>query len=132
MPKLLIVDDEQTIRALFEYVFADAGYTVETAINGIDALAKLASFTPDVMLVDIAMPEMDGKEFILNFKKLALSRPELKQIPFFIMTGENFMNASFDGVFKGNDDFYGFIPKMTSPEEVLELVQKTLKDLRAL
>lgn len=132
MPKLLIVDDEQSIRALFEYVFIDAEYTVETAINGADALTKLASFTPDIMLIDIAMPEMNGKEFIINLKKLSQSRPELKTIPFFVMTGENFMNESFDGVFKNNDNFQGFIPKMTNPEEVVELAQKTLKDLRRL
>ena len=46
MPNILVIDDEITMRSLFNYVFTEAGYTVKTATDGIDALAKLDSFTP--------------------------------------------------------------------------------------
>ena len=126
MANVLIVDDDPTIVALFQYVFIEAGYTVETAVNGQDALEKLAGFIPDIIFTDIDMPVMNGKDFIVNLKKLSHSKAELQNIPFFVMTGENFMDTNLGGVFKNNSNFQEFIPKMTNPDEVLSLAKNAM------
>ncbi|GEM_PF-892772 len=127
MPKILIVDDEATIRDLFKFVFEDNGYEVETAKNGKDALEKLNNFTPDIILLDIAMPEMDGSAFAENLKKFSLQRPELKKIPFIVMTGENFVSAKYPG-FHNNPSCKSFIPKMAIPEDVLREANDILRE----
>ena len=126
MPKILIVDDEYSIRTLFQYMFKDAGYEVVTAKNGKDALEKINDFTPDIMLVDIAMPEMDGTTFILGLKKLAVTRGELAAIPFLVLTGENYMKVGAHYAFQNNPSCRSFLPKMTPPETVLGLAGKIL------
>ena len=126
MPKILIVDDEYSIRALFDYMFKDAGYEVVTAKNGKDALEKLNDFIPDIMLVDIVMPEMDGPAFILSLKKLAVTRPELAGIPFLVLTGENYMKVGAHYAFQNNPNCKSFLPKMTPPESVIGLAKNIL------
>lgn len=126
MPSVLIIDDDQTIRMLFQYVFADGGFDVHTAEDGQDALNKLEEFTPDFMLVDVAMPVMTGTQFVEKIKKLSGSKPHLKDIPFIVMTGENFMESGLNRVFQESSGFRAFVPKMTQPEIVLEQVNEIL------
>lgn len=127
MPSLLIIDDEPTIRILFQYVFADAGYEVRLANNGQEALDALAGAIPDFMLLDISMPVMTGTEFVENLKKLSLTKPHLKKIPFIVMTGGNFIETTINRTFKESPGFRAFVPKMTQPEQVLSMVEDILK-----
>jgi len=70
MPKFLIVDDdEQTRRFLSILIKTTFRIEVSTAKNGKDALEKLPSIEPDFICLDITMPEMDGLQFIKEFKK---------------------------------------------------------------
>ena len=62
MAKLLIVDDDENICLLYEEEFAEAGYDVEIAKNGKECVEKLKSFSPDLIILDIRMPQMDGIE----------------------------------------------------------------------
>ncbi|MGL5272574.1 MAG: response regulator [Phocaeicola sp.] len=62
--KILIVDDCQTIMMLLKTKLRDKKFILETASNGEDALAKVASFNPDIILLDIMMPKMDGYEVV--------------------------------------------------------------------
>lgn len=128
MAKILIVDDEESIRMLFQYTFADAGHTVETAENGRAALEKLDTFVPDFILLDIAMPEMTGPEFVKNWDRKALSRPELRDIPFLVMTGENYLNPAVPLGFGDKKNFKSFVAKMTNPDEVLAQVTDILNE----
>ena len=128
MAKILIVDDEPSIIALFRYVFIDAGYTVETAENGKIALDKLEVFLPDFILLDISMPEMTGPEFVKKWDKKAFSRPELRDIPFLVMTGENYLTPGAPLGFERRKNFKAFLSKMTPPEDVLEIVTASLKE----
>ena len=73
---------------------------------------------------------MDGAEFIINFKELAQSQPKLKKVPFFIMISENFSSASFNTTFASNNNFQGFIEKTGNPIEIMEFIQKTLKNYK--
>jgi DNA-binding NtrC family response regulator len=63
-PRLLIVDDESDMRWVIRGVFEDEGFEIAEAGNGAEALAVLEEFRPDVVLTDLMMPEMDGKEFL--------------------------------------------------------------------
>ena len=88
MANILIIDDDYSARSMFQFLLLDEGYDVKLASNGQAALDCLSYFTPDLMLIDINMPIMTGPEFINYFKNLSLSRPELKGIPYIILTGE--------------------------------------------
>lgn len=67
---ILVVDDEEDIRELISEVLVNAGHTVKSAENGAEALALLASYTPDIIVSDINMPIMDGIEFFSSAKVL--------------------------------------------------------------
>jgi DNA-binding NtrC family response regulator len=67
--KLLIVDDEENIRMVLESVFSEAGYQVETATNGLQALEKVNSFLPEIVLLDKNMPYMNGLNTLQRIKK---------------------------------------------------------------
>ncbi len=62
IPKILLVDDEIDIIELIKYHLEKEGYLVRTAINGIECLKIARSFLPDLILLDVMMPEMDGYE----------------------------------------------------------------------
>jgi CheY-like chemotaxis protein len=79
---VLVVDDDPAIRAFVAELLADEGYEVRAATNGRDALAVLASWHPDVILLDLMMPEMDGWAFLAS-QQLSL---ELVRIPVIVMS----------------------------------------------
>ena len=58
--KVLVIDDSKTIRKTAETLLAKEGCEVYTAVEGFDALAKVADYTPDIVFVDIMMPRLDG------------------------------------------------------------------------
>ena len=58
--KVLVIDDSKTIRKTAETLLAKEGCDVFTAVDGFDALAKVADYTPDIVFVDIMMPRLDG------------------------------------------------------------------------
>lgn len=126
MAKVLIIDDEPTIRELFRYVFEEAGHTVCDAGNGREALDFLAADTPDFMILDIAMPEMSGKEFVLELNRRIPADPRLGRIPFVVMTGEDVMEMELNRAFAASPGFDRFFPKMTPPETVLARAEELL------
>lgn len=130
MAKILILDDDYAIRSLFQYLFQEAGYQAKTAKNGEDALAMLSEFIPDVMLVDISMPVMSGPEFISRLRQLSIERPELRNIPFIVLTGENFMRQDMQHLFGNDPCCRYFLPKMTPSDNVLEMVAKIVPGSR--
>ena len=80
--QVLVVDDNADIRALVSEFLADEGYEVRAATNGRDALAVLASWRPDVILLDLMMPEMDGWAFLATQQR----HLELVRIPVIVMS----------------------------------------------
>jgi len=58
--RILIVDDEKPIATLLAQTFVQEGHKVENAFDGIDCMNKMASFAPDVVIMDIMMPKLDG------------------------------------------------------------------------
>jgi two-component system alkaline phosphatase synthesis response regulator PhoP len=66
--KIAIIEDDAAIQEMYKLKFEHDGYTVKTASNGKDGLAMIKTFWPDVVLVDIMMPEMNGEEMLLELR----------------------------------------------------------------
>ncbi len=63
---VLIVEDEETLQDVYKIILSSQGYDVHTASNGVEGLQKVKALHPDLVLLDIFMPVMDGKEFMRN------------------------------------------------------------------
>ena len=120
MPKILLVDDESDIIDLIQYNLEKEGYLVATASNGIECLQIADSFLPDLILLDVMMPEMDGIEACERIRKI----PELSDtiITFLTARGEDYSQvAGFDA---GADDY---ITKPIKPKVLVSKVKALLR-----
>ena len=79
--RVLVVDDEKNVRALFERVLAKEGYQVECAASGAEAIDKLAQHSFDVVVTDLKMDGIDGFDLIKKGKK------ERRDLPFVLISG---------------------------------------------
>ncbi|MEW6235108.1 MAG: response regulator [Candidatus Omnitrophota bacterium] len=75
MKKILIVDDEENLRELYRVELMDEGFEVITAKNGFEGVEKCENENPDLVIVDIRMPGMDGLETISRILNLNRKRP---------------------------------------------------------
>lgn len=78
--KIFIVEDNADIREIYRLVFELAGFTVEASENGLDAISRLSEVRPDIILLDIMLPEMDGFE-VLKAVKQNMSDTGLQNTP---------------------------------------------------
>jgi CheY-like chemotaxis protein len=99
-PRLLIVDDDPSIREVVSDILASEGYQVQTAQDGLDALDRLLQPLPDVIISDLMMPQMSGFEF------LAVVRERFPHVPVIAMSGEFMGNDLPPGAFAD-----AFLPK---------------------
>ena len=75
MKKILVVDDEENIRFLYQEELEEEGYTVDVAAHGQEALEKLNAFQPDLVTLDIRMPGMDGVETLRKIREAQRDLP---------------------------------------------------------
>lgn len=80
--KILIIEDDEPYRKIYAHKFRISGYIVETAGDGIEGLEKMRTFKPDIALVDLMMPRLDGLQVIDQAK----ADPTLKNIPIVVLT----------------------------------------------
>jgi DNA-binding response OmpR family regulator len=73
--RILLVDDDESIQLLYREEFEDEGYTVESAGNGVEALVKFRQNPPDLVILDINMPGMNGIEVLRQMKELRAQLP---------------------------------------------------------
>jgi two-component system chemotaxis response regulator CheY len=69
-PRILIIDDASLVRLYYRDAIGQAGYIVEEALNGVEALEKLLLHPADLLIVDINMPKMDGLTFLRTLRRL--------------------------------------------------------------
>jgi DNA-binding response OmpR family regulator len=117
MSKILLVDDEPTVLSFLEQVFCDAGYETVTAPDGIAGLRQFFASHPDVVVVDIRMPQMDGIELSRRIR-------EISYIPILVLTGLDDINDKVNAFTAGADDY---VTKPASPKELLVRVQACLR-----
>ena len=80
--KVLIVEDEPILQEMYKDKFTKEGYEVFTADNGEEGLKEVASHKPDIILLDLMMPVMDGKSMLRKLREV----PEFKELPVIILT----------------------------------------------
>lgn len=73
MAQILLVDDDDLVRGMLGYLFSDAGFTVQEAENGQEALDQLAAVAPDCMVLDLMMPKVDGYAVLRERRKRGLA-----------------------------------------------------------
>ena len=118
---ILVVDDSSTIRTIVKDAFEKAGFNVTTAVDGKDALKKIRSDPPDLILSDIDMPEMNGIELC---NKVRID-PELKAIPFVIMSANDNRATMRQLLEKGVS---AYLVKPFNMEQMVITVEKLLSD----
>ena len=101
--RILIVDDEAPIRMLLRDLLEDKGYTVLEAVNGEAALVTAITEQPDLMLLDICMPEMGGMETCAKLRK----NPVTRNIPVIFLTAFNSDDRLEQAIDMGGNDFLG-------------------------
>jgi CheY-like chemotaxis protein len=130
MKKVLIVDDEPDIVSYLEMILQDNGYETITAVNGNEALEKLRAEKPDLVTLDISMPEASGTRFYKEVK----TDPDLKGIPVFIITGVTGLGGDTHAYeqFISNRRLVpapeGYFPKPLDREAFIEKVNEVLAD----
>jgi diguanylate cyclase (GGDEF)-like protein len=112
--KVLVVDDSLTIREIVKSTLIRGGYQVVTASNGIEALEKAERECPDLILLDVVMPLMDGLEACQRLR----SNVKTTQIPIIMLTDRSKVYDKIAGLKSGADDY------MTKPFDPLELVAR--------
>ncbi|WP_022667292.1 sigma-54-dependent transcriptional regulator [Desulfospira joergensenii] len=116
-PAVLIVDDETTIIESLEGILSDDGFEVMHAYNGYEALQKIEADSPDIVLLDIWMPGMDGIETLKEIKK---SFPSL---PVVMITGHGTIESAVDATKSGA---YDFLEKPLSIDKVMVTINNAL------
>lgn len=99
--KLLLVDDEELVRATFAEALRGAGYRVLEAIDGMDALKKVVSDSPDLVVLDIDMPNLDGWEVLRRLRESG------QHMPVLVLTVHNSLDNRVRGLGEGADDYLG-------------------------
>jgi len=124
-PTILVVEDEGTLNEAYRVILQRAGYVVKSAFDGQEALDVLETYEPDLILLDLRMPNMDGLEFLHKYD-LAHHHPDVKVIIF-----SNYdMQAEIDEAYQQGADRY-ILKAWASPKELLKLVQNTLDTPKA-
>ena len=117
MKKILVVDDEKAIRSLYKMELEDAGYQVETADSGSQALKKMEAFQPDLVTLDIKMPGMSGLEVLAEIRK------NYKNLPIIL--------CSAYGEYKQDFSCWAsdaYIVKSSNVEELVDTIQRLFEE----
>ena len=118
--KILLVDDEPAPRAGLEILLRREGFEVLTVADGATALERCAEFRPDLVLLDIVMPGLDGFEICRRIK----AAPETRLTPVVLITGLSAVSDRIQGINAGADDF------LSKPIDFNELLARTRSLLR--
>ena len=114
MKKILVVDDDNTLRTVLKHTLEQQGYQVISAVSGKEALVLFEEDTPDIIISDVAMPEMNGFDFCRQLR----SQPSGQLVPFIFLSARGGLDDRVLGHSIGADDY------LTKPFEIKELLAK--------
>jgi CheY-like chemotaxis protein len=120
MTKVLLVEDDPLILRLYSKTLQLEDYEVETAENGKQALEKLNSFTPDIILLDIMMPEMNGVQFLQKIT----AGTESGKIPVIVLTNVADPEVKTEAVDAGAS--LVLVKSQIEPDEVISSIKQVL------
>lgn len=118
--KLLIVEDNTELLELLRLCFKQAGLSVSTAATGLEALKKARSVSPDVILLDLVLPELDGFAVCEALRR----GEETSSIPIIMLTGLTSDLTRYAGMESGADEY---VTKPASPEQLLPRIKHWLR-----
>ena len=117
---ILVVDDEPDVRTFLSTLFEDSGYATVNAQDGIEALSKVKEKAPDLVTLDITMPNKSGVKFYREMKESA----EWRKVPIIIVTGVSGEFKTFISTRKQVPPPEGYLSKPIDKNEILKLVKK--------
>lgn len=120
MKRILLVEDEKNIVRVVTYNLEREGYQVSTAKDGEEALEKARRESPDLILLDLMLPKMDGLEVCRQLK----AQPKTAHLPIIMLTAKTQEADRIVGLEMGADDY---IPKPFSPRELVARVKAVLR-----
>jgi len=119
--RILLAEDEQPVARIVEVNLAREGYEVDWVTNGAAALEAVAANPPDLIILDVTMPQMDGFEVLRRLK----SDPETSELPVIMLTGK----SDDDSVFKGwAEGVHSYMTKPFDPRDLALVVERVLAD----
>ncbi|MDX1567124.1 MAG: response regulator transcription factor [Longimicrobiales bacterium] len=121
--RVLVVEDERDIAALVAYQLTKAGYRVETADTGDDALAAIDRQLPDLVVLDRMLPGVSGDEVLRSLRE----DPSTRSVPVILLTAKREQEDRIAGLELGADDY---LPKPFSPRELVLRVEAILRRSR--
>lgn len=119
-PIVLIVDDHAPAAAMVSQIFKMQGYNAVTVDNGLDAISQAQSLLPDIILLDVMMPGMDGYEVLGELRKISATA----DIPIIMVTAKDGIDDIEHGLGLGANDY---IPKPVKPREMLARVRSKIE-----
>lgn len=118
--KILLVDDERRIVEVLEAYLEREGYEIHSADNGIDALKKAKTIEPDLIILDLMLPDISGEEVCRLVRKDS-------DVPILMLTAKSAEDDRINGIVMGADDY---LTKPFSPREVVVRVQAILRRVK--
>jgi two-component system, OmpR family, phosphate regulon response regulator PhoB len=122
-PRILIVDDEKDLVRLVKYNLEQAGFTVETAYDGAEALDKAWTLQPDLVVLDLMLPDCSGFELCHEIK-LALNDQKSTPVRVIMLTARSAEDDRLQGFEAGADDY---VTKPFSPKELVYRIKAMLR-----
>lgn len=123
MKKILVVDDDRTMRTVLTRYLENRGYQVEQVTSGAEALIAVAKSPPDLVVSDVMMPEMDGIEFCRRLR----ATPSGQLMPFIFLSGRGELEDRIHGHSIGADDY---LTKPVDPRELVAKIEAQLERTR--
>lgn len=120
-PSILLIEDDQMISTMYQTKFSMDGHPIQTAADGAEGLEKARSLKPDVILLDIILPKLDGFTVLKELK----NDPETKKIPVILLTNLGQDDDVKKGKDLGADDY--FIKSNHTPAEIVAKVKEMLQ-----
>ena len=122
--RILVVDDEADIAALVAYNLAREGYRVSTARSGLEALTAAVEETPDLVILDLMLPDLSGFEVLQQLR----NKSETREVGVILLTARDAETDRLQGLSLGADDY---ISKPFSPQELVLRAAAVLRRLGA-
>ena len=125
MARVLLIDDEPVFYKMIERALKPQGYELEYARNGLDGLRSVATFNPDVIIIDVRLPDMDGFEVVQRLRRTT----RFAHVPIIFLSSQVELSDKLKGFEVGADDY---LTKPFQPEELIARVGLLLRRSKAL
>ena len=115
--KILVVEDSSTIRKVISITLSQKGYEIIEAGDGLEALSRLNEIKPDLILLDIILPKMDGYQIL----SIIRDNPEFKNIPVIMLTSKDGIINKVKGKIAGSS---AYLTKPFDPAQLVETIER--------